>query len=52
MANFNATKGGVFKQCAAKGRVLNTKCVPERVYELVMSVHDKHKKVNYNCVDF
>ncbi len=30
--SFSATKGRVFKQCATKGRVLNTKCVPERVW--------------------
>ena len=28
----------VFKQCATKGRVLNTKCVPERVWTMVFQV--------------
>ncbi len=27
-----ATKSRVFKECATKGRVLNTKCMPERVW--------------------
>ncbi len=38
MANFSATKGRVFKQCATKGRVLNTKCVPERVWFFALVV--------------
>ncbi len=32
LANFSATEDRVFKQCATKGRVLNTKCVAERVW--------------------
>ncbi len=37
MANFSATNGRNFKQCATKGRVLNTKYVPEgMVFALVV----------------
>ena len=32
MANFSATEGRIFHQYVTKGRFLNTKCVPERVW--------------------
>ncbi len=31
LANFSAREGRVLKQCATKGRVLNTKCVPKGI---------------------
>ena len=32
MADFSATEGRIFEQCATKGRVLSNKRVPERVW--------------------
>ena len=43
--NFDATEGRVFKQCAAKGRVLNTIHVPDRVWFFPVVVPGKVQNV-------
>ena len=55
MADFSATEGNVFKQCATKGTVLKTKCVTERVWvfkrlsqrEWKLSKFVLHAKMNF-----
>ncbi len=50
-ANFSETKGRVFKRCATKGRILNTKCEPDSVWFFPVVVPGKVQNVKKMQLD-